>query len=83
MVDVRVADITVHENYIPHSITQENDIALIRLQTPANYTDYIRPICLPVGKLRNKNYIGLPLTVAGFGRTENGNRKIKLNKYQM
>lgn len=72
VVNIPVGKITVHENYVPTSITQEHDIALIRLQNPAPYTDFIRPICLPLGRLQNKNLDGLPLTVAGFGRTENG-----------
>lgn len=72
MEDIPVAELIVHENYVPTSSSQENDIALIRLQNPAPYTDFIRPICLPVQELQNKHYDGIKMTVAGFGRTENG-----------
>lgn len=71
--DIPVAETIVHENYVPTSSSQANDIALIHLQRPAPYTHYIQPICLPVATdLRNKNYDGTFLEVTGFGRTENG-----------
>lgn len=76
MQDIPVAEIIVHENYAHTSSSQANDIALIRLEHAAPYTDYIRPICLPVGqKLLNKNYDNFPMTVAGFGKTETGTWK--------
>ncbi|KAH8331580.1 hypothetical protein KR074_006536 [Drosophila pseudoananassae] len=54
-----------HPNYNPAS--QKNDIALFRLSRPADYTMYIRPVCLPT------NYDALEiapnLNVTGWGRT--------------
>lgn len=76
MEDILVADVIVHEYYMASSITQENDLALIRLQHAAPYADHIQPICLPVGELRNKNYDLIPMIVAGFGRNEFGNVKL-------
>lgn len=72
MIDIPVGEIIVHEDYKPSSNSHEHDIALIRLERPAPYTDYIRPICLPVEKLQSRNYDGLAMVVAGFGFTENG-----------
>ncbi|XP_031617543.1 serine protease easter-like [Contarinia nasturtii] len=67
--DVRVVDVIPHEFYDSHSLA--NDIALLRLEKPVNYTKSIKPICLPsaVGMV-NKIFDNIGLTVAGFGQTE-------------
>lgn len=73
VINIPVAEAIIHENFTPKSNSQANDIALIRLQHAAPYTEFIRPICLPFSdSLHNKNYDRLPLQVAGFGRTANG-----------
>lgn len=72
MINIPVAETIVHENYVSTSSSQANDIALVRLQLAAPYTDFIRPICLPVQDCQGKNYDGSTLTVIGFGKTENG-----------
>lgn len=73
VLDVPVSETIVHEGYSSNSLTQNNDIALVRLARPVTFTDWIKPICLPVSTaLRSKNYQGAPLVVAGFGKTENG-----------
>uniref|UniRef100_A0A7N8WTR5 Peptidase S1 domain-containing protein n=1 Tax=Mastacembelus armatus TaxID=205130 RepID=A0A7N8WTR5_9TELE len=40
----RVAKIVLHPKY--DSNTADNDIALLRLSSPVQFTDYIRPVCL-------------------------------------
>ncbi|PZC86342.1 hypothetical protein B5X24_HaOG200388 [Helicoverpa armigera] len=45
-----------------------NDIALIRIQGNAPYTDYIRPICLPTIDIDSPDFSNLRLAVAGWGR---------------
>lgn len=72
MDEIPVVERIVHEEYVPMSRSQKNDIALVRLQRPALYTNFSRPVCLPILGLQNRNYDGLPLTVAGFGLTEEG-----------
>uniref|UniRef100_G3VC91 Peptidase S1 domain-containing protein n=1 Tax=Sarcophilus harrisii TaxID=9305 RepID=G3VC91_SARHA len=42
---VKVSDILVHENY--SGVLHGNDIALLRLAQPVNFTEYVQPICLP------------------------------------
>lgn len=74
MVDIPIAETIVHEHFVPTSSSLANDIALIRLQHAAPYTEFIRPICLPVtDDSRNKNYDGWPMMVVGFGKTIIGN----------
>ncbi|XP_059050731.1 phenoloxidase-activating enzyme-like [Achroia grisella] len=60
------------EDTIPHpeydAITRKNDIALIRLEQNAPYTDFIRPICLPTSDITASppsNW--LRILVAGWG----------------
>jgi len=81
-IDVAVEEVIPHESYNPNSKAQENDIALLRLSQPVTYTDFIKPICLPSSEsLRNKNYEGINLEVAGWGKTENvsfSNFKLKV-----
>ncbi|XP_055636344.1 CLIP domain-containing serine protease B4-like [Toxorhynchites rutilus septentrionalis] len=69
--DILVASVYVHEDYFQENGADYNDIALIRLVKPVNYTEYIQPICLPTtAELRNMNVDGLQMTVAGWGQTE-------------
>lgn len=79
--DVPVEEIIPHENYNPNSKSQENDIALLRLSQSVTYTDFIKPICLPNDSVKNKNFDGINLEVAGWGKTENvsfSNFKLKV-----
>lgn len=70
ILNMGVENVIAHPNYKPNSKNQENDIALIRLNRNIIFTDWIKPICLPVEpRLRNANYDGVGLQVLGWGFT--------------
>lgn len=71
-IDVPVVERISHEQYVSGSKAQENDIALLRLGRSVQFTDTVKPICLPVSSnVRELNYDGRPMVVAGWGKTEN------------
>ncbi|XP_034950608.1 CLIP domain-containing serine protease 2-like isoform X2 [Chelonus insularis] len=63
--DIEPSKIIIHKQYNkPHF---KNDIALIRLNRPAKFHDYVSPICLPSGPLLTKNLTGSIAETAGWG----------------
>lgn len=75
--DVEIESVIMHEGFVRRSGLDEghNDIALIKLGEAANYTQYIKPICLPElpvlrkGSLQNKK-----LKISGWDRTDDNQR---------
>ena len=59
----------MNPQYNPNTL--ENDVALLRLQTPVNFTAYsnIRPICL---SSTFNPASGSAVTISGWGRTQGG-----------
>ncbi|XP_060089724.1 coagulation factor VII isoform X1 [Heteronotia binoei] len=67
----RVAEIIIHEQYIPKKT--DNDIALLRLDKPVNFTDYVIPICLPEQQFAATVLSSIKFsTVSGWGRLIEG-----------
>uniref|UniRef100_A0A3Q2VS05 Peptidase S1 domain-containing protein n=1 Tax=Haplochromis burtoni TaxID=8153 RepID=A0A3Q2VS05_HAPBU len=63
-----VVKIILHPNY--DSMTNNNDIALLRLSSPVRFTDYIRPVCLAAsGSVFNN---GTDSWVTGWGAVKEG-----------
>ncbi|XP_054725162.1 serine protease 7 [Anastrepha obliqua] len=58
-----------HPQYQPNNNNRHHDIALIRMAEDVTYTDFIRPVCLPMASSRQAINVGELLTVAGWGRT--------------
>lgn len=75
VLDISVAEIIEHENYIEgirDGFKNVNDIALIRLSKKVTYTDYIRPICLPPKDLEDWHFDRTELVASGWGRSSSG-----------
>ncbi|XP_061765385.1 uncharacterized protein LOC133558198 isoform X3 [Nerophis ophidion] len=63
-----VETIILHPNFDQFSF--DNDIALLRLSSPVNFTAYIRPVCLAAS---NSNFInGTDSWVTGWGTVQEG-----------
>ena len=57
-----------HPNY--NTYTFDNDIALMELNSPVTYTDYIQPICLPAPQ--HIFSTGAYVWISGWGATREG-----------
>ncbi|KAM8903438.1 ST14 transmembrane serine protease matriptase a [Spinachia spinachia] len=57
-----------HPNY--NAYTYDNDIALMELDSPVTYSDYIRPICLPAPQ--HTFPAGNTVWITGWGATREG-----------
>ncbi|XP_030057388.1 coagulation factor VII [Microcaecilia unicolor] len=65
----RVAKIIIHEHYVWFSTNHDNDIALLMLDQPVNYTDYIVPLCLPERRFAVQALLSIRYSmVSGWGR---------------
>lgn len=64
-----------HPNY--NTKTMDNDIALLRLQTPAPTTEYIVPICLPGREMAERvlHLNGTKTVVSGWGKEDMNSTK--------
>lgn len=71
VVDVPIESIHVHAMYNPTSRKKkEHDIALIRLAKRVDFTEWIKPICLPIDDAtEDRNFADVELQVVGWGYT--------------
>ncbi|EAA03610.4 AGAP010635-PA [Anopheles gambiae str. PEST] len=78
-----VIDTIVHEGYRP--TTLENDIAILRVEIPIIFNDYIQPVCLwkRDDGFDLPNVYNQPGTVVGWGLSENNRIGTTLNEAQM
>ena len=49
--------------------THKNDIAVLKMKTKAQFTHFIRPVCLPP---KRRSYVNELATVVGWGSTDFG-----------
>ncbi|KAH8385908.1 hypothetical protein KR200_006279, partial [Drosophila serrata] len=64
--DIGVEETLPHPLYNSSNLSQANDIAIIRLETPAKLNDFVVPICLPNKQLRADELEGLVTEQAGW-----------------
>jgi len=65
--------VTVHENYAAANCPKYRgqwDIAVVRLNTPLTFNDYVQPACLPSTPVP----VGTECVLTGFGKTETGRK---------
>lgn len=65
-VDVRVNRLFKHPGYDSGNL--KNDIALIKLQKRVSFSDFVKPICMPLQRT-NENLTGQRFTISGWGKT--------------
>ncbi|XP_054157647.1 ovochymase-2-like [Oppia nitens] len=65
---LKISAIKLHDDY--DSVSQKNDIAVLRLQNPIQYNENIEPVCIPPSDLDDPD----GLWVSGWGRTDEGGR---------
>lgn len=76
--DVLISAYVVHPEYFKQNGADYNDIALLQLSETIEFSDFIRPICLPVAlEIRAANLTNVRGTVAGWGQTENSSSSTK------
>ncbi|EFX87139.1 hypothetical protein DAPPUDRAFT_307160 [Daphnia pulex] len=67
----KIVGYKIHENYDPS--TKANDMAILTLESPVEFTETISPVCLPQ-KCMNVKFVGRSVMAMGWGDTkENGN----------
>ncbi|XP_061393226.1 serine protease 7 [Musca vetustissima] len=70
VVEVGYEQLIPHPQYDVRNTNNHHDIALIRLDRNIEYSDFIRPVCLPLSETREAPINpGDLLVVAGWGRT--------------
>ncbi|CAL1278302.1 unnamed protein product [Larinioides sclopetarius] len=65
--DIPVEAVRRHEQFDPR--TYKNDIAVLRLSRPVQFSNHTSPVCLPFDSLTNEDLTGKTSTVTGFGTT--------------
>ena len=67
---IRARKIILHHQFSPKKDDYDSDIALIELSSDADFTDYVRPICLPLRKEdEDKSLLrpGNAMVITGWG----------------
>ncbi|CAG9789263.1 unnamed protein product [Diatraea saccharalis] len=79
VVDVSVSQVKIFPEYRKSDLFK-GDVALLRLQKPIYYSDFVRPICLPItdDTIRQDNSSESVYWTAGWGKTEKSDCRNKV-----
>lgn len=67
----KISDSSIHPLY---KDVNAHDIALLKLESPVNYTDRIQAVNLPARHQATETLVSSALLVPGFGETKNGSQ---------
>lgn len=66
---LRLDHVSLHPDYVGNGVFV-NDIAVLRLERPVTFSDYVRPVCLPANSVTT----GATCIITGFGQLFETNR---------
>lgn len=72
--DITVDRVDIHPNYKPPKYY--NDIAILKLSHQAEYSRYVRPVCLPEPGQQTVAYEGTSAVLTGWGYLSFGEHKM-------
>lgn len=72
VVNMGIEAVIPHEAYNEKSINRAHDIGIIRMNGDVQYSDFIRPICLPSSVTYTRSAPNAKWVSVGFGRTLKG-----------
>lgn len=78
--EINIFNSFIHENYKKTEQGDFNDIAIIQMAEFVEFTNFIKPICLP---LNDEVQVEGSVIIAGFGRTENSRVSTRMMKTEI
>ncbi len=76
----RAVAMYMHPYYKIKTANLSNDVALFKMDSPFNITDYVRTVCLPQTDMVDFSDDTV-VTVTGWGQTENGKCDAKITNF--
>lgn len=80
-IEVNIASTYPHESYQATDQNKLYDIAVLKLDSPVEFTDFVRPICIDMEASVTTFYGSV--TVIGFGKTEQTNTSQRMLKAEI
>ncbi|XP_014226467.1 melanization protease 1-like [Trichogramma pretiosum] len=74
-VDHQIAKVIAHEKF-NGPVKLQHDIALVMVTEPIEFTEWVRPICLPRGSMLGRDFIRDTIEVSGWAEYHKKNREM-------